>query len=287
MAKLSWDDPGEHLYETGVDHGVLYIPNSQGVYDKGYPWNGLTAVTESPSGAEANAQYADNMKYLNLISAEEFGATVEAFTYPDEFAQCDGSAVPIPGFTIGQQPRKSFGLSYRTKIGNDIDGQDHGYKLHLVYNALAKPSERAYSTVNDSPEAIGLSWELTTTPVNIPGFKPSAIITLDSTKIPANKMAEVEDVLYGTAGQDPKLPSPQELIDMLSNTLVEVKPTAPTYDAGTHTITIPTITGVVYQIDGKNVTGAKVITKDTIVTAVPATGYKFPAVTDTDWLFEF
>lgn len=173
MAKLTWDATGERFYETGVDHGVLYIPNISGVYNNGVSWNGLTAVTESPSGAEANAQYADNIKYLNLISAEEFGATIEAFTYPDEFAQFDGIATPSAGVSVGQQARKTFGLSYRTKLGNDLEGDDLGYKLHLVYGCTAAPSEKAYATVNDSPEAITFSWEIATTPVAVTPTAPT------------------------------------------------------------------------------------------------------------------
>lgn len=196
MSKLVWDQTGERLYETGVKNGVLYIPTN-GVYDKGVAWNGLTAVTESPSGAEATALYADDIKYLSLMSTEEFGATVEAYTYPDEFAQCDGSASLAKGASIGQQPRKTFGLSYKTTVGNDVDGNDYGYKLHLIYGALAAPSEKAYSTINDSPEAITFSWEITTTPVNVTGYKPTASITIDSTKADAEKLAALEKILYG------------------------------------------------------------------------------------------
>ena len=196
MSKLIWDQTGERLYETGVKNGVLYIPTN-GVYDKGVAWNGLTAVTESPSGAEATALYADDIKYLSLMSTEEFGATVEAYTYPDEFAQCDGSASLAKGVSIGQQPRKTFGLSYKTTVGNDVDGNDYGYKLHLIYGALAAPSEKAYATINDSPEAITFSWEITTTPVNVTGYKPTASITIDSTKVDAEKLAALEKVLYG------------------------------------------------------------------------------------------
>ena len=171
MAALTWDDVGDKLYETGVDHGVLYLPDSSGVYNTGFAWNGLTTVTESPTGAEPSAQYADNIKYLNLVSAEEFGGTIEAFTYPEEFAQCDGTELPSPGVALGQQIRKMFGMSYRTKVGNDVDGMDFGYKLHLLYGALAAPSEKAYATVNDSPEAISFSWDISTprtTIVSIP-----------------------------------------------------------------------------------------------------------------------
>lgn len=222
MSKIVWDETGKRTYETGVDHGVLY-PQVSGAYPKGVAWNGLTSVNESPSGAEANPQYADNIKYLNLVSAEDFGATIEAFTYPDEWAECDGSAVLTPGVSIGQQTRKTFGLCYRTVLGNDTDGQDHGYKLHLVYNALAKPSEKNYQTVNDSPEAISFSWEITTTPVAITDHKPAACITIDSTKVDKTKLAALETLLYGkdptTAeandGVDPKLPLPAEVIALL------------------------------------------------------------------------
>lgn len=288
MTKLKWDQVGEKFYETGVDQGVLYIPNTAGAYSNGYPWNGLVSVSESPSGAESNKQYADNTVYLNLVSAEEFSATVEAFTYPDEFAQCDGSAEPTTGVFVGQQRRKSFGLSYRTRVGNDIDAADFGYKLHLIYGALAAPTEKAYTTINDSPEAITFSWELSTTPVDVPGLKPTATLTIDSTKVNAAKLAELEDLLYGTVGVDPRMPSPAEVIAMFSGTTVEVAPAAPTYNSATDTITIPSVAGVVYQINGEPVAaGPVVITQDTVVTAVPAPGYKFPEVTDDDWYFDF
>jgi len=288
MTKLLWDQVGERTYETGVDHGVLYIPNVGGVYDTGFAWNGLTTVTESPSGAEASPQYADNIKYLNLISAEEFGASIEAFTYPVEFAQCDGTASPVPGVTVGQQPRKSFGLAYRTKIGNDTAGQDFGYKLHLIYNALAAPTEKAYATVNDSPEAIAFSWEVTTTPVDVPGHKPTAVMTIDSTKVDSAGLADLEEALYGTAGSDPRLPTPAEVIAFFSGAVTEVEPTQPTYVQGTGTITIPAVTGVVYKINGvtKNA-GPVVITEDTIVNAQPAPAYSFPDVVDDDWFYSF
>lgn len=219
MSKLAWDITGEHLYETGVDHGVLY-PITAGSYGKGVVWNGLTAVTESPSGAEANPIWADNIKYLNLLSAEDFGATVEAYTYPDEFAECDGSAEPTQGFKIGQQPRKAFGLCYRTIVGNDTEGNEHGYKLHIIYNALAAPSERAYSTINDSPEPATMSWELSTTaiPVGIKDattgkevYKPTSCITIDSTKTSAYKMKRIEDLLYGTDSSEAELPLPSTI----------------------------------------------------------------------------
>lgn len=288
MTRLAWDKVGERIYETGVDRGVLYLPNSSGVYNNGYAWNGLVSVSESPSGAESNPQYADNIKYLNLLSAEEFGATLEAFTYPDEFGQCDGSVAPEAGIYLNQQTRKPFGLSYRTKIGNDLEGTDHGYKLHLIYGALAAPSEKAYSTINDSPEAITFSWEITTTPVDVTGYKPTASLTIDSTKANAAALAELEDMLYGTVGTDPKLPLPADVIELFSGTTTEVTPTAPTYDTETDTITIPSVTGVVYKIDGEVVAaGPVVITQDTVVTAEPAAGYRFPAVSDDDWFFDF
>ena len=218
MAKIVWDKTGEHFYETGVKNCVLYIP-TEGVYSKGVAWNGITAITESPSGAEATALYADDIKYLNLYSVEEFGATIEAYTYPDEFAECDGSAELVAGVKIGQQARKPFGLCYRTTIGNDTDGNDHGYKLHIIYGAMASPSEKSYNTINDSPEAVTFSWELTTTPVNVAGAKPTASITIDSTKVDAQKLAALEEVLYGkdgtggdnTGAAEPRLPLPDEI----------------------------------------------------------------------------
>ena len=216
MPKLTWDNIGERLFETGVKQGVLYPIQSDGKYTKGVAWNGLTAVTESPSGAEATPLYADDIKYLNLLSNEEFGATIEAYTYPDEFAECDGSAELVTGVMIGQQKRKVFGLCYRTTIGNDVDGNDHGYKLHLIYGCLAAPSEKAYSTINDSPEAITFSWEVTTTPVNVEGFKPTSQITIDSTKADPIKLAALEAVLYGGEATEAKLPLPDEVATLMS-----------------------------------------------------------------------
>ncbi len=216
MSKIVWDKTGERFYETGVKKGVLYPQGPGGTYPKGVAWNGLTAVTESPSGAEATPLYADDIKYLNLISAEEFGATIEAYTYPDEFAQCDGSAEIATGVMIGQQSRKPFGLSYVTTLGNDVDGNDYGYKLHIIYGALAAPSEKGYATINDSPEAITFSWEITTTPVNVTGYKPTACITIDSTKADPTKLAALEEILYGTDGVDPRLPLPDEIITLMT-----------------------------------------------------------------------
>lgn len=288
MAQLTWDQVGERLYETGVDHGVLYIPDSNGDYEDGYAWNGLTTVTESPSGAESSPQYADNIKYLNLISAEEFGATIEAFTYPDEFAQCDGTAMPEPGIAIGQQTRKTFGLCYRTRVGNDVDGTDHGYKLHLIYGAQAAPSEKAYATINDSPEAISFSWEVTTTPVAVPNHKPSAQMVIDSTKVDSANLDALEDILFGTVGQDPRLPLPAEVLGIFSGSITEAVPVEPTFDAGTDVITIPAVTGVQYLINGEVVAaGAQpAIVVETVVTARPAAGYDFPDWADDDWSFD-
>lgn len=214
MAKLVWNEIGKRFYETGVEKGVLY-PQEGGAYPKGVVWDGLTGVTESPSGAEATPLYASNVKYLNLMSKEEFGATVEAYTYPDEFAECDGSAELTKGVSVGQQPRKLFGMSYVTLKGNDTESTDHGYKIHLIYGAMASPSERAYATVNESPEAITFSWAITTTPVEIKGMKPSACITIDSTKVESTKLKALEDALYGTAEKEAHLPLPEELITIL------------------------------------------------------------------------
>lgn len=214
MAKLIWDETGKRLYETGVSQGVLY-PQSGGTYPDGVAWNGLTAVTESPSGAEATPLYADNIKYLNLFSAEEFGATIEAYTYPDEFMACDGSAQIAKGAYIGQQNRKQFGMCYKTLLGNDVDANDHGYKLHIIYGAMASPSEKAYATVNDSPEAITFSWEVTTTPVNVTGYEPTASIVIDSTKCDPTKLADLEEILYGSAEEEPRLPLPNEIVTVL------------------------------------------------------------------------
>jgi len=286
--ELVWDEPGTRKFETGVDHGVLYIPDGSGAYTNGVAWNGLTTVTESPSGAEPNAQYADNIKYLNLFSAEEFGATIEAYTYPDEFAPFDGLAIPSPGVAIGQQSRRTFGLSYRTKIGNDLDGEDHGYKLHLVYGCQASPSEKAYASVNDSPEAINFSWEVATTPVAVPGYKPTSIITIDSTEVDADSLVALEDLLYGTAGTDPSLPLPAEIIALFAGDVTVVTATQPTFDQGTNTITIPTVAGVTYYVNGEPVAaGALPITEDTIVTARADAGNALTPGTDDDWFYDY
>ena len=215
MAKIVWDRQGEHLYETGVDHGVLY-KYENGVFGNGVAWNGLTAINESPSGAEPTALYADNIKYLNLMSAEEYGATIEAYTYPDEFAECNGEKSLTPGVTIGQQPRKVFGLCYRTLIGNDTQGTSYGYKIHIVYNCQASPSEKNHQTVNDSPEAANPSWTISTTPVEVAGSNPTATIEIDSTKVDATNLETLKDILYGTENANPRLPFPAEIAQIIS-----------------------------------------------------------------------
>lgn len=214
MAKLVWDETSKRYYETGVSKCVLYPQDKSGTYPKGVAWNGVTAVTESPSGAEATALYADDIKYLNLYSAEEFGATIEAYTYPDEFEACDGSAEIAPGVVIGQQKRQPFGLCYRTVLGNDVASNDYGYKLHLIYGAMAAPTEKGYASVNDSPEAITFSWEVTTTPVAVEGFKPTSSLTIDSTKVNAEKLAALEAILYGSESEA-RLPLPNEVATLL------------------------------------------------------------------------
>ena len=224
MSKLVWDKTGERLYETGVRKGVLYLKGENGAYSNGVAWNGLTAVTESPSGAEATPLYADDIKYLNLLSAEEFSATIEAYTYPDEFAECDGSVSLVAGVSIGQQKRKQFGLCYRTVLGNDEDGEEYGYKLHIIYGCLAAPTEKADATINDSPEAITFSWEISTTPVEVSGFKPTASLVIDSTKVNEEKLAALEEILYGKDGTGdpqtgavaPRLPLPDEIKTLMT-----------------------------------------------------------------------
>lgn len=220
MPMLTWDESGKKFYETGVDRGVLYPRNTTGTYEKGVAWSGLTTVSESPSGAEANALYADNQKYLSLISAEEFSGTIEAYMYPDEFTECDGSKEIAPGVFATQQTRKHFGFSYRTLIGNDSEGTDKGYKIHLVYDATASPSEKSNSTVNDSPEALTLSWEFTTTPVSCSGMKPTAHVVIDSTKADPTALAALEKILYGDTDTEARLPLPDELATIFADSAV-------------------------------------------------------------------
>lgn len=221
MSRIIWDEVGKRTYETGVKMGVLYPAETSGIYGKGVAWNGLTSISESPSGAEANPIYADDIKYLNLMSAEEFGATIEAYTYPDEFAECDGTLELTDGVVAGQQKRKPFGLCYRTSIGNDVDGSDYGYKIHLIYGGQASPSDKAYSTINDSPEAISFSWELTTTPVVVHGCKPTASLTINSTKVDKDKLEILEGIIYGTDGVEPRLPMPDEVVNIFKSATPE------------------------------------------------------------------
>ena len=290
MAELTWDASGDRLFETGIDKGVLYIPTG-GVYSDGYAWNGLTGVTESPSGAEANAQYADNIKYLNLFSVEELGGTIEAFTYPDEFGQCDGTSSPEQGVLVAQQARKVFGLAYRTLLGNDQDGNDYGYKLHLLYGAQASPSEKAYQTVNDTPEPIAFSWEFTTTPVPVTDLKPTSLLVIDSTLVSADNLTTLEEALYGTDITDPRLPLPDEVIGMFSGSPTLVTSEEPSFVSATGVITIPTVTGVVYRRADTNAIVAGTVTiavagESLVITAAPASGaYAFTPYSDDDWSF--
>jgi hypothetical protein len=293
MTVLTWDNIGDRLYETGVDHGVLYQLDLSGAYVDGVPWNGLTTVTESPSGAESNKQFADNIVYVNLISAEEFGGTIEAFTYPEAFGQNDGSYSPAAGVAVNQQGRRPFGLVYRTLQGNDIDGQDHGYKLHLIYGAQASPSEKAYATVNDSPEAIAFSWEFSTTPVPVANRKPTALLTIDSTKSDATKLAQLRDILFGTVGDNARMPSPDEVIALFTGTVVNVdlgtSANQPTYSAGSHVLTLPTVTGVQWKVNGANkAPGAQpALTSGQTaeVQAVAQPGYNLQG--DDQWTFDY
>ena len=288
MTALKWDQIGKRLFETGVDHGVLYIPDSNGSYINGVAWNGLTTVTEKPSGAAPNAKYADNIKYVNLLSVEEFGADIAAHTYPDEFAQFDGLATPTPGVVVGQQTRRSFGLSYRTIIGNDIVGDDYGYKLHLVYGCQATPSQKVYNSINATPDAITFTWAISTQPVAVPGLKPSSILVIDSTKVDATVLAALETMLYGATGVDPMLPPPSTVITMFEGGVTVVTPTQPAYNSSTHTITIPNVAGVTYYIAGvAQSIGPVVITADTVVTAEPNPGNVFAAGIDNDWYYDY
>lgn len=294
MTKLLWDQSGAKRYETGADHGVLYLTNTSGAYVHGYAWNGLTTVTQSPSGAESNKQYADNIVYATLLSAEEYGGTVEAFTYPDQYSQCDGTASPEIGVYIGQQPRIPFGLSWRTILGNDLQGNAYGYKLHLVYGAIASPSEKANTTVNDSPELVTFSWDFTSTPIavgTIDGveYKPTSYLCVDSTKVDAGALVSLEDFLYGTAGTDPSLPTPAEVVALFAGTVTSVTPGTPTYNASTDIITIPSTTGVQYSVSGVDVEAGShgPISASVMVTARPKAGYKFPAVVADEWVITF
>ena len=292
MTALTWDAVGERLFETGVDKGVLYPRDANGEYPTGVAWNGLTTVTESPSGAESNKQYADNIVYLNLISVEEFGGTIEAFTYPEEFEACDGTQL-VNGVAIGQQGRSTFGLVYRTRVGDDIDGQSAGYKLHLVYGALASPSEKAFATVNDSPEAITFSWEFTTTPVSVAGHEPTALITIDTNKVDPADLASLEAILFGSVGDDARLPLPDEVLTIFGTGITNVDlgtpANQPTYVAGTHVVTLPNVTGVQWKINGVNKTpGAQpalTVGQTAEVTAHALSGYNLQG--NDNWTFDY
>jgi len=292
MTVLTWDNVGDRRYETGIDHGVLYQLDALGEYVDGVPWNGLTTVTESPSGAESNKQYADNIVYVNLISAEEFGGTIEAYTYPDEFGQNDGTLEPAPGVAVGQQGRRPFGLAYRTLMGNDVDGQDHGYKLHLVYGAQAAPSEKAYATVNDSPEAAALSWEFTTTPISVTNRKPTSILTIDSTQSDPDDLQALENILFGTVADEARLPSPDEVIALFTAGLLEADLTLaasqPTFVEGTGVITLPVVTGVQWKIGNVNkAAGAQPALNAGQSATVRATAQEgYDLVGDETWTFQ-
>jgi hypothetical protein len=291
MTALVWDAPEDRVFETGVDHGVLYMPNESGQYTTGVAWNGLTSVTESPSGAEPSKVYADNILYGTLFSAEEFAATVEAFTCPDEFWEFDGVATTAAGVQIGQQNRPAFGFSFRTNKGNALNA-NAGYVLHLVYGCQAAPSEKAYSTINDSPEMTPFSWSLSTTPVAVTDHKPTAIVKIDSTdpRVDSARLAALELVLYGSEGVDPRLPQPDEVVSIMESGVSLVTPTAPTYNSTTDVITIPSITGVQYSIDGVGDVepgDTDPITDDTVVRARPEPGYNFTGTYVTEWLIVF
>lgn len=288
MTKIAWDLNGEREFETGVSKGVLYIPDDSGAYTTGFGWNGLTKVTEKPTGATPTPMWADNRKYLNLLSTELWEGSIDAYMYPDEFGQCDGTIEPEPGVAIGQQPRKSFGFSWTTQVGNDVDNTDHGYKIHMVYNALAAPSQKDFSTINDTPSAISFSWTISTTAVDVPGYKPTSTITIDSTKVDPTALATLEGFLYGTDGSAPSLPSPTAVLAIFSGTVTTVTPTIPTYNGSTHVLTIPAVTGVNYLIEGVvQAAGALTITATTDVYAEPKDGYNFPALFVPEWEYVY
>lgn len=287
MTELLWGKVGDKRYETGTSHGVLYHPNNSGQYTLGYAWNGLVSVTQSPTGAESNKQYADNTVYVNLVSVEEFAGTIEAFTYPDEFELNNGNAI-INGVSVGQQNRLPFGFSYQSLIGNDVEGTDYGYKIHLIYGAQAGVSELNHQTVNETPEAATMSWEITTTPVSAgAGLKPTARLTIDSTDHTPEKMQALKDILYGTAGTNPRLPLPAEVIALFAGSVLTATPARPAFNETTDKITIPNISGVIYEIGGVPVVpGDITISVRTIVTARPVVGYKFPTNIVTAWQYD-
>lgn len=289
MTKLEWSRAGEKEYETGVSHGVLYPRDNTGKYPEGFPWNGLTSVTDSPSGAESNKQYADNEVYVNIKSAEEVGGTIEAFMAPRQFAECDGTREPIPGLQFGQQTRRSFGFSWQSRVGNDIEGTDYGFKIHLVYGADANPSEKQYQTINDSPEPSALSWEYTTIPVasGIPGLRNVSKLTIKSTDLAPAALEALLDVLYGTDSTPARLPSPREVYEIaLAGEPSEIRPAKPTFVDDV--ITIPVVAGAEYRIGGvvQEAGPLPAITEDTLVSVHSKPGYTFPSNYDNTWLFE-
>lgn len=289
MTVLVFDDTGNKRFETGVEKGVLYPLNTgNGLYDTGFAWNGLTEVKEKPAGAGSNKQYADNLAYLNLLSAETFGGEISAFTYPDQFGICDGTAAPASGVSVGQQSRATFGLSYKTRVGNDVSS-NLGYKLHLVYGALASPSEKDYATINDSPSATALTWAFDCTGASTTSYGTSSLLTIDSTKVDSSALASLENFLYGTGGTSPSLPPPDSVIALFTGSITAITLTAPTFD-GAHTITIPSETGVVYRVDGVvHAAGSQLLTtgQKKIVTATPIAGYVFNTPVVTSWMFTF
>jgi hypothetical protein len=287
MSVVVWDDSGNRQYEAGVDHGVLYILNTtNGLYDDGFAWNGLTAVNEKPAGAGANPQFADNIKYLNLLSAETFGGTIQAFTFPDEFGQCDGTQAPAPGVSVGQQTRATFGLCYRTKVGNDVSA-DAGVKLHLVYGALASPSEKDYSTINDSPAAVQFSWDFECTPATVTSFAPTCLIVVDSTTVDPTAFSDLEDLLYGTSGSSPSLPPPDSVLALFTGSITAVTVTVPAFSS--NIITIPSTTGIQYYVDGvAHASGALTALttgQKKVVSATPEAGYVFNKPFVASWLY--
>ena len=284
MTALTWDEEANRLFETGVDHAVLYpLDPNTAVYSPGVAWNGITAVNEKPAGAAPTPQWADNIKYLNLLSIETFDATVEAWTYPVEFGKCDGTAAPSAGVSLGQQTRQTFGLSYRTIVGNAID-PNAGFKHHLLYGALAAPSEKDYSTINDTPAPVQFSWDLSTTPVAVTGYKPLSLITIDSTVVDSTAYDALCTILYGTVGIDPRLPMPDEVVALFASTPTTVTTVEPTFNPTGHVLTIPSVTGVTYHMDGDIITsGTHTITVDKVVTATPNAGYVFSALSVDAW----
>jgi hypothetical protein len=289
MTVLVFDDTGNRRFETGVKKGVLYPLNTgNGLYDTGFAWNGLTEVKEKPAGAASNKTYADNAVYSNLLSAETFAGEISAYTYPDQFGLCDGTAEPASGVTVGQQPRATFGLSYRTEVGNDLSS-DLGYKVHLVYGALASPSERDYSTINDSPAPVAFTWAFDCTGASSTSYGSTSLLTLDSTKVDASALSSLEDFLYGTSGTSPSLPPPDSVLALFTGSITAITLTAPTFD-GAHTITIPSQTGVTYRVDGVvHAAGSQLLTsgQKKVVTATPNAGYVFNKPVVTSFLFTF